>query len=281
MTLLKKLGDGSILIFLAAQTTVGRKIVQANLNELADQLEPESAYSIGGLVNLAVTQGLIPRVDAQRFHVLAGRLIHGLPAQTTESPHGIPIDAWYGATWATRLRDFMIFQPDEMMLRRVDPRWGRDQLLSQNNGVFLFKEISSLLDVSSVVLKRRAEEIAARGQNPWDVMGAKKLWNNWLIRIKVFGPYCKRHLVSKITRELPDDGNELLESTGLFLLTAVCERLPFTAQQIRYQAKKRGERSRSEIGVWKDQSVGSYVCDMGIFSKWIKNAWGRGTAESK
>ncbi len=255
--------------------------MQTNLSELANLLEPESAYSIGGLVNLAVDRGIAPKDDAQRLRVAAGRLIHGVPAQTTESPHGLPIKAWYGATWATRLRDFMIFQPDEMMLRRVESGWDRDQLLFQDDGVFLFKEISSLLDVSSAILKKKAQEIVASGQNPWDVMGARKLWNNWLIRIKVFGPYYKHHMVSKIKRDLPEDGNELLESTGLFLLTEVCERLPFSAQQIRYQAKKRGERSRSEIGVWKDPSVGGYVCEMSIFSKWVKKAWSQGTKEPK
>lgn len=165
-----------------------------------------------------------------------------------------------------------IFAEDEMTLGEVKRHWDADTLLKQEC-IFFLKDIVVPLGLDPLKVKRMCKEMERTGKNPWEVMGVGKTWNHWIVRMKVFAPYYRKNLVPKAKRIPKDwDGNKLLQSKGIFYLTEVCNHIPFTTHQIRYQAKK-NPRSRTEFGVWKDKELQLFLVDMGRFSKWVKTLW--------
>jgi len=94
------------------------------------------------------------------------------------------------------------------------------------------------------------------GKNPYRVMGVRKVWSHWMVRMSVFRKYYAEHLAPTVRRIRPEwNGNRLLSETGCFLLADVCRLLPFTTHQLRYQAKNRAN-ARIALGVWKDPDLG-------------------------
>jgi len=96
------------------------------------------------------------------------------------------------------------------------------------------------------------------------------------VRMKKFAPYYRAHRLPKIqTVEKSWDGNTLLSQEGRFYLTDVCEKIPFSTHQIRYQVR-RCDNPKEEYGVWKDEQYKAYLVDMEKFSKWMKRIWVHG-----
>ena len=106
-----------------------------------------------------------------------------------------------------------------MSLRTVDRSWTPEELVAKK-GVFFLKDIIEILGLDPVKVKKHAREINRQHLNAWEVMGARKIWNHWIVRMVVFGPYYQEHLTPKadpVSREW--DGNSLLNQKGLFYLT--------------------------------------------------------------
>ena len=165
-----------------------------------------------------------------------------------------------------------IFEGDEMKLIEVETHWSAEDILS-TEGIFFLKDIAKKLNLEPVKVKAHVRAIVARKENPWEVMGARKIWNHWMVRMTVFAPYFRKHLISRIQQVHPKwDGNTLLNQRGIFYLTDVCRLIPFTSHQLRYQAK-RNPKARKEIGIWKDDELNAFVVDMAIFAPWIMNLW--------
>jgi len=171
-----------------------------------------------------------------------------------------------------------VFAEDEAALARVDPEWTADQLLGRE-GVFFLKDVAKTLEIDPVKFKRRAREIRERGSSTWRVMGARKIWNHWIVRMKVFAPYYRRHFIPKV-RRVPKDwtGNRLLQAEGVFYLAEVCRYIPFSTHQLRHQAKQ-NPKAREEYGVWKDVELGVFLVDMARFAPWIRELWSDEAAE--
>ena len=166
----------------------------------------------------------------------------------------------------------IIFELDEMDLIQVKSIWTEDELLSKK-GIFFLKDIAGILELDPAKVKKAARDIQNRGESSWERMGARKIWNHWIIRMTAFAPYFRKHLKSKY-KNIPKDcnGNTLLEQKGLFLLTEVCRFIPFSAHQIRYQAKTH-PRAKEEFGVWKEKKIGLFVVQMELFGPWIRGLW--------
>ena len=166
-----------------------------------------------------------------------------------------------------------IFEKDEMSLREVQVDWSIDELLAQQ-GVFFLKDMIHLLRIDSSMIKKRARSLIAKGRTPWKVMGARKIWNHWIVRMKVFAPSYRKHLKPKY-RPVPPryDANQVLQIDGIFLLSEVCGKIPFSAHQLRYQARL-NPQPRTECGIWKDQDLGVFLVEMETFAPWIKRIWG-------
>lgn len=166
-----------------------------------------------------------------------------------------------------------IFEADEFKRRPVPQDWDERKLLQQQ-GVFFLKDVVKVLSVDPLRIKRHARNLLAEGRSPWQVMGTRKVWNHWVVRMKVFAPYYRAHLISPFRRIDPDwDANDLLNQNGNFLLTEVCRLIPFSTQQLRYQAKK-NPRAREGMGIWKDRDINIFLVDMERFSHWIRRLWG-------
>lgn len=165
-----------------------------------------------------------------------------------------------------------VFSEDEMALSKVEKTWDAEELLAQE-GIFFLKDILNKLGLDSVKVKRRARDIEKNGRNAWEVMGVRKIWTHWVVRMKVFAPYYSDHLIPMV-KEIDKswDGNSLLKQDGVFYLTDVCNFIPFTTHQLRYQAKK-NPSAKEEYGIWKDEDLNVFLVDMTPFSKWIKGLW--------
>lgn len=170
------------------------------------------------------------------------------------------------------MSDKPLFNPDELELVEVDEQWSKEMLLGRD-GIFFLKDILTILELDAVKVKRHARDLLKRGENPWQVMGVKKVWNHWIVRMTVFAPYFREHLAS-VVRNIPKswDGNRMLAEKGVFRLSEVCRLIPFTSHQIRYQAKQRPDAEK-EMGVWKEPALNAYLVDMERFSHWLAKVW--------
>ena len=165
-----------------------------------------------------------------------------------------------------------IFQEDEMALSEVNPDWSPDHLLEQKS-IFYLKDIVDILMLDPVKVKRRANDLKKKGDSAWDLMGVRKMWTHWIVRMSIFAPFYRQHFQSKVRPLDPSwDGNTLLKQEGIFLLTAVCKLIPFSAHQLRYRAKT-NPNAEKEYGIWKEKDLNAFVVDMKIFSTWVKGLW--------
>lgn len=165
-----------------------------------------------------------------------------------------------------------LFADDEGQLQQIDPKWNEADMLAQE-GIFFLKDVVKVLGADALKIKRKAGQIADEGKDTYAVMGIRKVWNHWLVRMAVFGPYYRKHLKSRIKRVPKDmDGNTLLQQKGLYRMSEVCRVLPFNVHQIRYQAKK-NPNAKQEYGVFKDPKERLFVVDMEVFAKWVAILW--------
>lgn len=170
---------------------------------------------------------------------------------------------------------FRIFEKDEMQLRSIRPEWTVDELLAEE-GIFYLKDVASKLDMRLADLKKKASDLEYEGESAWETMGVRKTWSQWIVRMKKFGTFFRENAFPKIKEVDPAwNGNQLLAQKGRFYLSDVCEKIPFTARQIRYQVR-RNENAREEFGVWRDEDYKAYIVEMGIFSVWLRRVWNEG-----
>jgi len=160
-----------------------------------------------------------------------------------------------------------VFEADEMTLIRPRAAWTRNEILN-TQGIFYLKNITEHLAIDSVQIKKRALALRKKGKSSYQVMGVKKVWNHWMVRMKIFAPYYRRYLKPKFN-EVGADWNckTLLSKKDTFLLSAVCKLVPYQDHQFRYKAKK-GE---ADLGIWKDKQLGLFLVDMKQFSKWMED----------
>ncbi len=161
-----------------------------------------------------------------------------------------------------------IFEEDEMLLLVPRTYWTQAELL-QKHGIFFLKDIVAHLHIDSILIKKRALTLRNMGSNPWEVMGVRKVWNHWMIRMKVFGPYFRKHIKPKY-KEMEEgwDTHTLLVQKGVYLLTDVVKLVDFADHQLRYRARK-SPNSRKYLGIWKDEDLNLFLVDMVTFSSWL------------
>lgn len=170
-----------------------------------------------------------------------------------------------------------VFHSDEMRLSGVDPKWSEAEFLKKE-GIFYLKDVANKLEVPSAEIKKMALALEKKGGSgtAWEQMGVRKTWTHWIVRMTVFSKFFESMATTRIRRVSSVwDGNTLLAQKGRFFLTEVCEKIPFTPDQIRYQARHNPD-SQKEFGVWKETKHKSYLVDMETFSKWITAVWRSG-----
>lgn len=166
-----------------------------------------------------------------------------------------------------------IFEADEMTLKSVPADMQPQALLTQD-GIFFLKDVCRCLKLKPSDLKRRAQELERNGQDAWRIMGIRKTWTHWIVRMTVFQHYYRQEQPVSIRRiKTKMDANTLLNMEGNFLLSEVCKTMPFTAAQVRQEVRNSKVDSRLEFGVWKDPNHKGYLVDMPRFAAWIKSIW--------
>lgn len=165
-----------------------------------------------------------------------------------------------------------VFEDDEMSLMSINIHWTPEELLARE-GVFFLKDVVKILPIDPNKIKNKAKDLADLDVDLWKFMGVRKVWNHWVVRMKVFGPYYRGNLVSKV-RQVKNhwDGNTLLKQKGIFYLSQICKLIPFSTHQLRYQAK-RHPNAKTEIGIYRDEEINSFVVDMERFAPWIRRLW--------
>jgi len=166
-----------------------------------------------------------------------------------------------------------VFAPDEAGSLQKPLANETAESLLKREGVFFLKDVAPVLDLNRAKFIRETQRLKGAGEDPWKVMGVRRIWNHWLVRMKVFAPYFQERLVRK-WRRIPGhwDTNQLLSQSGIFRLADVVRRLPLNQSSIRNQAKTK-PLDREVMGVWKDEENSVYLVDMSRFGPWFKNHW--------
>lgn len=165
---------------------------------------------------------------------------------------------------------FMCFQKDEL-LSKVNNQWSVHSLLAQP-ALFFLKDVCARLEISSLSVADHARSLIEQGQDAYAVMGVRKVWNHWYVRMKVFAPYYLAHLKTDIRQvQRGWDANTLLAQKGLFLLSQVCKCIPFSSGQLRHQARK---LTVEQCGIYKNGVT--YLIKMEVFGPWLSRLWQEG-----
>ncbi len=166
-----------------------------------------------------------------------------------------------------------IFDSDEMKLNAVDPAWTVEEMLAED-GIFFLKDVAAKLGIATLDFKNQARRLQDSGQNPWEVMGIRKTWTHWQVRMSIFRGYFQHwwHSPAVSTFDEDWDANELINQSGVYLLSDVCRKIPFTGRQIRYQMQKMAD-PKAAMGVWKDDNLKQYLVDMRVFGPYIRQVW--------
>lgn len=166
----------------------------------------------------------------------------------------------------------IVFAQDEMSIIRCKKNWTREDLLKQE-GLFFFKDVCHLLQITAPLLKQRVELEQEKGLDTWKTLGVRKVWTHWLLRMKTFAPVYRAEMEPVYHAvAIHWDANQLLCQKGIYLLSDVCKKIPFSTHQLRYQSKKYDNPSQ-EIGVWKDSEIGTYLVNMERFGPWLQKVW--------
>lgn len=191
---------------------------------------------------------------------------------------GAVLPAWFGARFkgepipnrvVCREPIPLVFAPDE---KSVENPGNQLDTLFEQEGVVYFHAVAEQLNLPSRTLK----ELAARYESEdvcWREMGVRKLANAWLVRLVVFSRWYRTHYAPRLIDSVDPtwDGNALLRQKGRrFLLSEVTKKIPFSAHQLRYKAR-RMQNAKSEMGVCKEGDV--WVVHIDPFAKWVKQVW--------
>lgn len=166
-----------------------------------------------------------------------------------------------------------IFKEDELELLKI-PKNTDEKTLLEMEGIAFLKDVAPILKIKPAHVIFKARELNNDDKlKAYKIMGVRKIFNHWVVRIKIFAPYFLEHFKRNIRTVNPQwDSNQLLAENGCFVLSEVCKKLPFSPYQIRHQAKK-VKSSREIMGVWKDSKIRRFVVDMKVFRKWVQNTW--------
>jgi len=171
---------------------------------------------------------------------------------------------WFKENWLPQ-RGVRAYMADEMIRGKVDPSWGKDELLCQQ-GVFSLTDIKKPLRISPLLFSKHHKAILDNGENPYDLMGAANLWGHWYVRMTVFSNYFRKHF-EKSYKTVNDSWSveDLLSQSGDFRAVDVARLLSRHILFLRYWGRKEGDENP---GIWKSKD--GLLVRMESFSVWYK-----------
>lgn len=155
-------------------------------------------------------------------------------------------------------------------LKSTGSRWSPEVLLEQS-GIFYLEEVVKTLDIDSKNLEQLIEDMLAADKDIWRLMGIRKIWGHWIVRMAVFAPFYHGVLAQKI-RKIPDhwDAGILLKQSGWFFLRDVCGVLSLSVYKLHSHLRKQ-THPRETVGVWKDPRLNAFIVDMSLFGPWVSS----------
>ncbi len=157
----------------------------------------------------------------------------------------------------------------------MQAEWSVETLLKQV-GMVPLRDAIKILPIKSADVVRACHELEKAGKDAYQVMGARKLWHSWILRMVVFAPFYRAKLVPKYQAVDPSwDSETVLNQVGTFLLSEVYHLTPFSAHQLRHQCQLLKD-SRQVMGVYKHPELKRYLVDMPVFRRWLKKIWTEG-----
>ena len=163
--------------------------------------------------------------------------------------------------------DFPIWDVDEQGIKQIDESWTLEQLLTQQS-IFYLKDIATPLRIDVKELMLRVNEIQESREKTYETMGLVKIWNHWIVRMKIFAPYYREWLM---VRRVPRDTEpkKVLTLNGTFLLKDVCDNLGIDILEVTSLVARR-PKLRLKTGVRKDRVIHKWVVTMVLFRRWFK-----------
>ena len=170
-----------------------------------------------------------------------------------------------------RIHDF-IGPNNKLILTPISPRWTLSILLAQS-GLFDLDQVAEFLELNPSHIKLAWDQIQRSGRDPWQEIGVRRLFGQWLVWMEAFSGFYLSHLHKNRIRSIPEDwdANRLITQRGVFYLSDVCKLIPFTNATLRYKATD--PKIAKVMGVRKDQVRGTYVVDMETFGPWLADFW--------
>lgn len=168
------------------------------------------------------------------------------------------------------------FEADEYFCENPPTNLTESDLLKINTGLYRVADIERVLKLPSGALRNAAHRYERQGGQPYEDWGVgNSPISHWVVRMRVFSKAWPRVIKSQIfkapdgTRDLPTDltPDELSKLEGIYKLSQLKGKLPFSHQCVKNQARKYGRASRMRMGCWKQGS--QFYVDMQPFLGWI------------
>jgi len=167
---------------------------------------------------------------------------------------------------------YQVLSQDEMGMEKVRSDITVEELL-QKRGVFFLKDLLRILDLRVSDIRRHAQELEEQGDDPYEVMGVRKMWNHRIVRMAIFAPYYTAHFQPRWRKVSEDwNANRLFQERGVFRLADIVKLIPMTAGQVRHRARSHSD-AKTILGVWKDDRTGVYLVDIQVFRAWFVEVW--------
>ncbi len=168
------------------------------------------------------------------------------------------------------------FEPDEIYMDQKLEGMNEKELMKIKTGLYKVSEVEKALELQPGTLRNLAMKIMEHGESPYEKWGiGNSKISHWIVRMKVFTKRWEREIKPKIrymnmdVRVLPQNATpeEVVHFDGIIKLSDLKGRFPFHQQSIKNQVRKNGEKSKEEMGCWKDGN--HFYVDVQRFLKWI------------
>ncbi len=168
----------------------------------------------------------------------------------------------------------LLFERDDLF-GDIDFNWTEEEMLAQRI-TFYLKDVAKILSFRPYDVVKAAKQLLAEGRPPREAMGVYRVWGHWRVVMSKFGPYYLAHFKTSPLRTIDPnwDANTLLSQEGCFMAFRVAKCIPFTYRQLRYRAMNT-PNARQVMGVCQDEVTKKFLVDMPVFSKFIREVWGK------
>lgn len=166
------------------------------------------------------------------------------------------------------------FAPDEVFSEEKLHEMTPEDFLELRTGLFKVADVEKLFDLNPGTLRNLAIKLQRRGESPYEKWGiGNSPISHWVVRAKLFCPKweseIRPHIQPSKVSTIPEDisPQALVKLEGVYRLSELRGRFPFSDTSIKNQARKLDKESRKIMGCWKSGS--HFYVDMQPFLKWL------------